>query len=183
MSIEHFDRFNTKYYQNGSTNKIIKCIKDNNYSSIYGRHIINSDLNQIFTWTFRIHQNTGNAIYIGISTSEVLDEDCFANKTSSSYGCASGGNKWVKGTRSKYHELQFNNNDIITMRLDFNKRNLSFTRNSNDLGILNWTPIDIGQQFKYKLALIMAKQGDQIELIDFKVAQSTQVKFCLHSSH
>ena len=179
MAEDYFKEFDDEVYENGETNKVIKCIQAYNYSSIYGSYSVQSHLGQRFTWTFRIKHNVRNGIYIGISSSYVCDQDCFTNKNSSNYSCASNGNKWSKGTRGKYHSNQFNDGDTLSMTLDCSIRELSFNHNGEDLGTC-WEDVDVDESIKYKIAVIMAKKDDEVELIDFRMGddeESDEVKY------
>ena len=176
MTEEYFQKFNEKIYENGLNNKnIIKCIKKNSYSSIYGNTSIPSSKEQKWMWTFKVKNNVDDNIYIGISSSFICDQDCFTNEESSNYCFATNGEKWSKGNRDKYHLNSFNQGDIIQMILDCPQKQLSFVHNNKHLGVA-YDNIDIGKDINYKMAIIMASKDDELELVNFKQANSDKDK-------
>ena len=168
MAEDYFKDFDDDIYENGANKKQIKCIQSYHYSSIYGAYSVQSHLEQKFTWTFRINRNARDRIWIGISSSYVCDQDCFTNKKSSNYSCSLNGDKWSKGIRGTYHSKKFYYRDTISMTLDCSTRELSFSRNGKDLGVC-YDDIDVDESIQYKMAVIMAKKDDQIELTHFRM--------------
>ena len=173
MAGECFAKFNGKIYESFIGNDgIIKCIKKNHYSSIYGNKSIQSIKQEKCRWIFKIRKNVKDNIYIGISSSFICDEDCFTNEESSNYCFATNGQKWSKGDRGKYHLNTFNEGDTLQMILDCKRKTLSFIHNDINLGVA-YDNIDIDETINYKMAVIMASKGDELELVNFEQFDET----------
>ena len=165
---DYFESWNKEIYSLKNNNKIIKCIERRTYSSIYGNiEILSTEIEKRWIWTFKINKNIGGSIWIGISSSYTIDQDCFTNRLSSNYGLGLDGGSWSKGRSKRFCQSNFNDGDILKMIIDFKYREISYYHNNNHLGVA-YDNLDINDNIKYKMAVIMAKIDNEIELIDFK---------------
>ena len=189
---DYFKDFDDNVYKHGNTNQILRCIKSYStiykYSSVYGAYCIQSNLLQKYSWNFKIkieniEATNSNDIkqacgtYIGISSTYICDEDCFANTESNNYGTALYGDKWSKKKHENFkeiREMKFNNGDLFGMKLDLIKKELSYSHNGKHLGVA-WTNIDVDKDIQYKLAVLISHAGTILELVDFKIGQDVDV--------
>ena len=172
MAYEYFKKFDDQVYANGQdgNKKILRTIKSYNYSSAYGSTAIDSTKGEKWIWTYRIlGTNTGKGIYIGLSSTLICDQDCFTNRSSSNYCYASNGQKWSKGRQGRLHNKgSVKAGDIVTQILDLRNRTLQYIYNGEDLGYAYDGDIDVREGLFYYQAIIMAKQGDDLELLEFR---------------
>ena len=174
---DYFEKFNKEIYKNTIGDGVIKCIDKHKYSTIYGNLSIsmNEEYNKNckYIWTFRINKIIENCIWFGISSTYIIDQDCFCNRESSNYCIGLDGEAWSKCDRKRYvvEGYKFNKGDIIKMIINFKLKQISYFKNNENLGVI-WDNIDINNNIKYKMAVILGSPqvigGNEIALIDFQ---------------
>ena len=91
----------------------------------------------------------------------------FYYNNSGTYCLQLDGYKWCDDNPETYTEEIFVAGDIVSMELDFDLKQLIYSKNGNNLGIA-YDNIDIEENKKYKMAVRMSDTGNEIELMDFK---------------
>ena len=168
---EYFHIFEDKYYKIvKDNNQIIQCIKSHHDASIYGNILIDCDGNQQrYIWSFRINKKyPTNHFYIGISSTYETMQRYYWNTLSSNYCLQLDGYKWSKDHPQEYTKEKFENGDIVDMILDLNLRQLSFMKNGTINLKVAYKNIDIEPKIKYRMAIRMDNEDDELELIGFK---------------
>ena len=167
---EYFKDFAQSIFQyvgnNKDDKKIIKSISDNRpWSSIYGNVLISSHKKQKYVWKFRINKFK-DPILIGISSTYDVDKRFFVSNDGYNYCYYSNGEKVSHSNHNDYSQ-PFGENDIITMILDCNLKQLSFHKNDDDLGVA-YDNIECGEDIKYKMAMYIYYKNVEVELLEFK---------------
>ena len=171
--------FNNEYFVNTPKGYIIshdkKTIQKTEWStvSMYGNIIIPSTRSGIYYWSFKVLQVEVNLTFGITSDIEHSFESSFwSDENHSNYGAMYSGHKVSKANPEfNYSFDDLNNNDIVKMELDLNKKELSYWVNDKYIGPA-YTDIDVGEDIKYKMAVDMMRQDTKVQFIDFSRAKT-----------
>ena len=136
------------------------------HNTAYGKTWIDSSINQIAEWKFKIDKLAGQIYICLVSKDNRLNRDCNSSEDSPNFGVNNEG-IMVKhgGTPKRLNGLRFYQNDEISMILNTKNRELSVEyADGQRLGL--WE-IPIGNNIRYKMAVSLFFGQDRISLIDF----------------
>eukprot|EP01084_Bolivina_argentea_P123240 218399_1 len=148
------------------TDTYIERIEDNDdgIHVAYGSQIV--EKNGIHEWTLKIEKISRSfAIIIGVSSRTIHLNDAFIETTYPHYCLKSDGRRIASGYVWKDYPCQLAINDIIIVRLNLNKRELSYVKNGNELGVA-YKDIDIS--VSYRLAVSFYEDGNRVEMISYR---------------
>ena len=139
-------------------------------NTTYCKQWIPSVSNMIITWKFKVETYTGT-ILLGIAGNidEFQNDDFtdYGNDTAPVYALSNNG-VWesTKSDTTKFKSWAFSDNDEMTFILNLKDGNISFQVN-NDKKQMIWSNIKMGQEIKYKFAIVLFKEYTKISLIDY----------------
>ena len=145
--------------------------------SAYGHMIIPSISQYIYEWELKYNNDGGwNYVIVEISSSADYANRGFSDTRNESYGYgywSPSGSKvrckpgfYMEPSRGNRYGSKYGQGDIIKIKLNLIKKELSFFVNDKDQGIA-WKDIKCNDDIQYRLAVTLTQQNSSVSIISF----------------
>ena len=174
MEKEYFDKHGKFDKISDDKLTVTSTLEDDNLqeydNTTYGHQWIPSISKVIVTWKFKGKNN--RFIMMGITSNDNCQSYDFSiNNKATTYAFTSDGQWSTENGKSKAtidNAIIFKRDDKISFILDLINREILIQVNDNEKKVL-WTDIKVSDEIKYKLAVCMVWNKNEITLIDFNM--------------
>ncbi len=163
---EYFDKCGEGHIISDDKRTVTRSVFGVWNSTVYCHKWINSNTNNIITWTFKIAKNEDRGIAVGICSSDDCLNGDFQAGTVPSYSICTNGYMFIGGLYTPAHQYEklFEQSNIISIILDLKQAKLCYKLNDKLKDLI--TGITKRDDVRYKFAIAMTNEGDCIELMD-----------------
>eukprot|EP01084_Bolivina_argentea_P154111 268671_1 len=159
---------------------VITATDSSESENSFGNVVIKSTSKEAHKWKFKVlRSDWSNGLYFGIVMNSHLDVKPVFTLNGYGYGLCSDGSIYSANSKGKHHKIieknlktaheiqKINENDIICMTLDLNKRILSFHINNKKNKSIIINNIKVTKRTNYKMAVYTMGEGDEIQLLKY----------------